>query len=305
MANHKQSLGLELVKIILLTIPYTMASSATGFEEHANSLLDKTEVIAAIPHAMESLVDPYPNLVTLDTTSSESALAQLQKQMQEEAKSGWQLACLPRPWKQAKKSEEEEDPLKSAQKHAFPPVAVPEKVTLGPTSIYPETYFSVYAEQDIETVPPPTNSASLLIRDALCDAMNVLHYNRSIAARFLIDIDCYFAPETFAKRGTAFDKLRELAGEGSTWKPEDVAVDAAFANLFSLPSTDQKAVFYHAVITEACKIAPAAVAPSLGRAIRYLYRNIDRMDLELINRFLDWFAHHLSNFGFTWKWTEW
>jgi nuclear cap-binding protein subunit 1 len=20
---------------------------------------------------------------------------------------------------------------------------------------------------------------------------------------------------------------------------------------------------------------------------------------------MDWFAHHLSNFGFTWKWTEW
>ena len=282
-----------------------MSSSATGYEEHANALLDKTEVIAATPHAMESLVDPYPTLTTPDTTSSESALAQLQKHMQEEAKNGWRLACLPRPWKQPKGSEEEEDPLKTAQKHAFPSVTVPEKVALGPTSIYPETYFSVYTDQDIETVPPPTDSASLIIRDALCDAVNILHYNRSIAARFLIDIDCYFAPHTFVKRGTAFDKLRELAGEGSTWKPEDVAVDAAFANLFSLPSTDQKAVFYHSVITEACKIAPAAVAPSLGRAIRSLYRNIDKMDLELTNRFLDWFAHHLSNFGFTWKWTEW
>jgi nuclear cap-binding protein subunit 1 len=29
------------------------------------------------------------------------------------------------------------------------------------------------------------------------------------------------------------------------------------------------------------------------------------MDLELVSRFMDWFAHHLSNFGFTWKWTEW
>jgi nuclear cap-binding protein subunit 1 len=29
------------------------------------------------------------------------------------------------------------------------------------------------------------------------------------------------------------------------------------------------------------------------------------MDIELVQRFLDWFAHHLSNFGFTWKWTEW
>ena len=29
------------------------------------------------------------------------------------------------------------------------------------------------------------------------------------------------------------------------------------------------------------------------------------MDLELSYRFVDWFSHHLSNFGFTWKWAEW
>lgn len=29
------------------------------------------------------------------------------------------------------------------------------------------------------------------------------------------------------------------------------------------------------------------------------------MDTELIYRFIDWFSHHLSNFGFTWKWAEW
>jgi nuclear cap-binding protein subunit 1 len=64
-------------------------------------------------------------------------------------------------------------------------------------------------------------------------------------------------------------------------------------------------VYYHSVLTEACKIAPAAIAPSLGRAIRYLYRSVDSMDLELSYRFMDWFSHHLSNFGFTWKWSEW
>jgi nuclear cap-binding protein subunit 1 len=29
------------------------------------------------------------------------------------------------------------------------------------------------------------------------------------------------------------------------------------------------------------------------------------MDLELSYRFLDWFTHHLSNFEFRWRWTEW
>ena len=82
-------------------------------------------------------------------------------------------------------------------------------------------------------------------------------------------------------------------------------MDAVFSQLFQLPVPEHKLVYYHSVLTEACKIAPAAIAPSLGRAIRCLYRNTNRMDLELSHRFLDWFAHHLSNFGFTWKWTEW
>ena len=55
-----KTLGLELVKIILLTIPYTMASSATGFHQQAVALLDKTDIIASTPHALEALVNPYP-----------------------------------------------------------------------------------------------------------------------------------------------------------------------------------------------------------------------------------------------------
>jgi nuclear cap-binding protein subunit 1 len=99
--------------------------------------------------------------------------------------------------------------------------------------------------------------------------------------------------------------MREIAGDNTAWKPEDVAVDAVFSQLFQLPTPEHKLVYYHSVLTECCKIAPAAIAPSLGRAIRFLYNSLETMDLELSNRFLDWFAHHLSNFGFTWKWSEW
>lgn len=171
--------------------------------------------------------------------------------------------------------------------------------------MFPDMYFSVYADQDVETVPSTSDVASSLLRDSLVDTINILDYNRNATARFLIDVDCYFSPNTFIKRATPFDRLREMAGDRSTWKPEDVAVDAVFSQLFQLPLPEHKLVYYHSVLTEACKIAPAAIAPSLGRAIRYLYRNVDAMDLELEYRFMDWFSHHLSNFGFTWKWTEW
>ncbi len=147
--------------------------------------------------------------------------------------------------------------------------------------------------------------ASSLLRDVLADTINILDFNRHATARFLTDVDCYFASGTFVKRATPFDKLKEVAGDGTSWKPEDVAVDAVFSQILQLPMPEHKMVYYHSVLTESCKIAPAAVAPSLGRAIRFAYRNIGSMDLELAHRFLDWFSHHLSNFGFTWKWTEW
>jgi nuclear cap-binding protein subunit 1 len=144
-----------------------------------------------------------------------------------------------------------------------------------------------------------------LIRDAIVDTIDQLHFNRFAAAKYLIELDCYWQVETFVKRGTSYDKLQSIEEEKSTWKTEDIIVDAIFSQLFKLPNPEHKLVYYHSLISECCKAAPAAIAPSLGRAIRFLFKNMDVMDLELVHRFLDWFTHHLSNFEFRWKWTEW
>lgn len=298
--NNEETIGPELVKIVLFTIPYVMTSSATDNQERAASMIENTDIIASEPHVLQALVDPYPGNGKEEPESPNGVLSLLQKQLQNEAANGWELACLPRPWKVL----QETAPVPSP-KHTLPTIVIPEIVNAGPRPLFPELYFSVYANQDVETVPPTTDIASCLLRDAIVDTINILDYNRTATARFLIDIDCYFSPGTFVKRATPFDRLRDIEGDRSTWKPEDVAVDAVFSQLFQLPTPEHKLVYYHSVLTESCKIAPAAIAPSLGRAIRYLYRSVDSMDLELSYRFMDWFAHHLSNFGFTWKWTEW
>ncbi|KAL1963181.1 hypothetical protein VTN77DRAFT_8614 [Rasamsonia byssochlamydoides] len=303
-ASSEDSLGLEIVKIILFTIPYVMASSASGFETQASALLEKTDVIASTPHALVALVDPFA--VEEDRPEPiQSSIALLQSQLQEEANRNWELKCLPRPWKLLRQEADGAISLETATKHPFPAVTVPNPVKNGPRAIYPEIYFSVYAGQDVETVPPTSDVTSSLLRDAVIDTINILDFNRIATAKFLIDVDCFFAEDTFVKRATPFDKLREVPAGRLTWKPEDVAVDAVFSQLFQLPTPEHKLVYYHSVLTECCKIAPAAIAPSLGRAIRFLYRNVEKMDLDLSHRFLDWFSHHLSNFGFTWKWTEW
>lgn len=280
-----------------------MASSASGFEAHAGNLLEKTDIIASAPHALEALVDPYPGGGDDVGHEAQSIISLLQKQLVAEAAQSWELACLPRPWRTLLVWDEDKTAMQT--KHKLPPIIVPSPVSHGVRPQLPEVYFSVYADQDVETVPPPSNIASLLLRDSLVDTINTLDYNRNATAKFLIDLDCYFAPETFVKRATPFDRLKDVETGRSTWKPEDVAVDAVFSQLLQLPNAEHKLVYYHAVLTESCKIAPAAIAPCLGRAIRYLYRSVDTMDLELEYRFMDWFTHHLSNFGFTWKWTEW
>jgi nuclear cap-binding protein subunit 1 len=293
------------VKIIQFTLPYVMLSPATGFEAQANGLLEKTDIIATTPHALVDLVNTFSPEEN-QSAAGQSVISLMQTQLQGEANNGWQLRCLPRPWKDIRDPETDE-PLsfESAAKIAFPEVTVPNPVLNGPRPLFPEVYLSVYADQEVDTVPSTADISSSLIRDALVDTINLLDFNRVATAKFLIDIDCYFTPNTFVKRATPFDRMRDLAVQIQPWKPEDVAVDAVFSQLFQLPASEHKLIYYHSVLTECCKIAPAAIAPSLGRAIRFLYNNLETMDLELSNRFLDWFAHHLSNFGFTWKWSEW
>jgi nuclear cap-binding protein subunit 1 len=304
-----------LVKIILLTLPYALASSASGLEQKVRELLDKTEIIAMIQHPLEDLADPYPIENPDRPFGYLSSLELLQKQLVAESKNGWKLSCIQRLYKSPEPSTEANTDQvmentadisgQSGPKHALPLLNIPSPVNPGSKPIFPETYFSIYADQEIESVPRTHDVAASLIRDAIIDTINVMDFNRISVAKYLIEIDHFFAPGTFLKRATPFDRIRDVSEGASLWKPEDMVVDAMFSQMLLLPSAEHKLVYYNSVITEACKVAPAAIAPTLGRAIRFLFRHIDSMDLELSYRFLDWFAHHLSNFDFRWKWTEW
>ncbi|KAJ5578863.1 hypothetical protein N7450_007730 [Penicillium hetheringtonii] len=237
------------------------------------------------PHALVDLVNTFSPDENKEAAGP-SVISLMQSQLQAEAGRGWELKCLPRPWKSVQEENEEQKPFDVENKVPFPQISVPNPVPNGPRPLFPEVYLSVYANQEIDTVPPTSDITSSILRDALVDTINLLDFNRVATAKYLIDVDCYFTPYTFVKRATPFDRMRDLA-------------------VVSTAHPEHKLVYYHSVLTECCKIAPAAIAPSLGRAIRFLYNNLETMDLELSNRFLDWFAHHLSNFGFTWKWSEW
>ena len=54
-----QTIGTEIVKIILLTIPYVMACGPETWRQHAADLMEKTEIIASEPHVLQALIEPY------------------------------------------------------------------------------------------------------------------------------------------------------------------------------------------------------------------------------------------------------
>lgn len=307
-------MGIELVKIILLTLPYLLASGEhVSLQQRASEILEKTEIVASAPHALEALVDPYPARDGEEKPMAfGSFISLLQRQLQGESTSGWKLSCIPRVYSSRSKTNGTADGETNGgaespvvPQHTFPAISVPSPINPGTKPLFPEIFWSLYADQEIESVPPTSNIAASLVRDGLTDTINILDFNRNAAAKILTEFDNFWTPGTFTRRETAFDKLRDFSSDVSTWKPEDISVDAIFSQIFRLPSTEHRLVYYHSLITELCKISPAAVAPSLGRAIRFLFRSLESMDMELIYRFMDWFAHHLSNFEFRWKWQEW
>lgn len=317
-ASAEDTVGIELVKIILLTVPYVLASTDNDADVSAKAaaILEKTDVVASTTHELESLVDPYPALndETERPMACTSFISLLQRQLQDEAANGWPLKCIPRVFDPALRpatrnsdtnGEANGDSSIDHSKVIFPSITVPSPANPGAKLLFPDLYFSVYADQEIESVPSTSNVASCLMRDAIVDTINLLDFNREQTSKFLNVIDSFWADGTFAQKATPFDKLRDIEQGRPSWKQEDVAIDAVFSQIFTLPAPEHKLVYYHSLITEICKISPQAIAPSLGRAIRFLYRSLELMDLELAYRYMDWFAHHLSNFEFRWKWTEW
>ena len=160
----------------------------------------------------------------------------------------------------------------------------------------------VFRDQSISTLPEESDLADGVLRDLVVDILGAYVKNRQEAARFLMDVECYLAPGTFVLRGTPVDKIP--AG-GPTWKAEDVVIEAVFSQLFRLPVAEHKHIYYHGVLTELCKMVPQAIAPAFGRAIRTVYGWLPVLEPELSYRFGSWFAQHLSNFGYNWKWQDW
>ena len=166
-----------------------------------------------------------------------------------------------------------------------------------------------------DSIPAQDTVDGVLLRQLISDIISVFEVNRKDCARILLkDLNKWFVKGTFK---SATDSAEEAA-LGRQWNLESLIMEVVLSHMFSRPNSPHRAAFYQSLIGELCKVSPQTVAPALGKCIRKLYGGLgaaagaideDNSNPTLgpdgLRKFAEWFAIHLSNFGFHWRWPEW
>ncbi|KAJ7163814.1 MIF4G like-domain-containing protein [Mycena crocata] len=166
---------------------------------------------------------------------------------------------------------------------------------------WPEYFLRLF---DNDITPDPKTPAGYAVRTGLSDILDIFEVNRKECARLLLDYPKWTIPGTFKPKPGGSVVPEPVPGKD--WQLESTVIENILGAYFVLPESSHKSIYYIGLITELCKLSPSTVGPAVGKSIRKLYSTLgEGLDVEVARRFAEWFAVHMSNFGFQWVWKEW
>ncbi|EJD00881.1 uncharacterized protein FOMMEDRAFT_157996 [Fomitiporia mediterranea MF3/22] len=150
----------------------------------------------------------------------------------------------------------------------------------------------------------PTTVLGYAVNVLISDVIDIFEVNRKECARFLFELPKWLPSGTFKPRPGV--PSENGAASGPLWQLESCIMESILAKMLVLPRPLHRPMYYIALITELCKLQPSTTGPAVGKSIRKLYGYlVDGLDVAAAHRFTEWFATHMSNFGFQWVWKEW
>lgn len=166
---------------------------------------------------------------------------------------------------------------------------------------WPEFFIRLFGS---EVSPDFQNPVGYIVRTALLDITDIFEVNRKECARLLLEYPKWNLPGTFKPKPGATVTADPVPGKD--WQLESTIIETTLGAYLILPESSSKSIYYTSLITELCKLSPSTVGPAVGKSIRKLYISLSEgLDVEVARRFAEWFAVHMSNFGFQWVWKEW
>jgi len=150
--------------------------------------------------------------------------------------------------------------------------------------VYQSPPFFSFFGNDILRKETQSNLDLIILQEKIVDILMTFYKSRKYAAQFLL-------------------KLSE------NQKCPYLIVEGVFDEMFNLPQSHSKLVFYTGVLISLINETPQnnreSVSKIVHEAINTIFKNSDKYDVEILERFSDFFAHFLSNFNFEWDWSQW
>ncbi|KAF8605412.1 hypothetical protein BDV93DRAFT_490802 [Ceratobasidium sp. AG-I] len=281
---------------------------------HASAVTDLVTAIRthydSISPAARALFHPIPSLSfsppPAQSGKAHELLASLLTTLDTLAQDNWALpVCIPQP-----ETESVVIPqilrLGPEDRMDVPSVLVPPEVE-GAEKEGEETGIEWWVRMyDDDLTPSPATPLGYTLRTLFVDMINIYEVNRKEGARILMEVHRWLSIGTFRPEGD-----REATGIVL----QNCLIEAVLSQLFHLPRPTLKLMYHAALINELCKLSPQTVGPAVGKSFRRMYTLLAGpdvsedgtagLDVQLAHLYAEWFALHMSNFGFAWVWKEW